>query len=410
MANTLLTDSQLENYRQKADPLADRVVQEIMANGAGRSISTLFDQLIRNSDYDKVDLPPEVLTYFKTTEGLPPWADQAKIKIGQSVFAEFGPEICLLLMCKSLPEAYACKKGAQVLYETGRLRESADGSLARFTRRLMETSQFVVNVCTPNGFSAEGSGIITAQKVRLIHATIRYFTAESGQWNSVENGIPINQEDLAGTLQSFSALILEGLSVLGVTLTKQQQEGYFHCWRVAGHVVGLDPELNPETYAEGLQLGYAILNHQKAASEAGVVLTQAVNDFMARIIPGNLLDEVPAVLMRYFLGDPTADLLEIPQENDLLAKIFPRILKTVFKIEEGLENRSAFYKDLSNRLSMGLLQGMLNYFDDYKGVHFYLPPSLRESWKLDVDWEHYKNITPSIAGYRIVVEKKTTSL
>lgn len=410
MANTLPTNSQLENYRQKADPLADRIVQEIMANGAGRSISQLFDQLIHNSDYDKIDLPPEVLTYFKTTEGLPPWADQAKIKIGQSVFAQFGPEICLLLLCKSLPEAYACKKGALVLYETGRLREDQDGSLARFTRRLMETSQFVVNVCSPGGFSAAGSGIITAQKVRLIHATIRYFTAESGRWNSVENGIPINQEDLAGTLQSFSALILEGLSQLGVTLTPEQQEGYFHCWRIAGHVVGLDPALNPETYAEGLELGYAILNHQKAASEAGVVLTKAVHDFMARIIPGNLLNEVPAVLMRYFLGDPTADMLEIPKEDGLLAKIFPRILKTVFKIEEGLENRSAFYKNLSGRLSIALLQGMLNYFDDYKGVHFYLPPSLRENWKLDVHWKHHKVITPSVAGYRIAVEKKTTSL
>jgi hypothetical protein len=66
-------------------------------------------------------------------------------------------------MCRSLPEAYACKKGAQVLHQTGRLSEGTDGSLERFKRRLMETSQFVVNICTPGVYSSDGSGTIIGQ-------------------------------------------------------------------------------------------------------------------------------------------------------------------------------------------------------------------------------------------------------
>ena len=69
-------------------------------------------------------------------------------------------------MCKSLPEAYVCANGAKVLYTTGRMTEQS-GNLNVFTRRLMETAQFVINVCSPGGLSDTGSGIITAQKVRL---------------------------------------------------------------------------------------------------------------------------------------------------------------------------------------------------------------------------------------------------
>src|SRR6201999_3276000 len=125
----------------------------------------------------------------------------------QEVFACYGPQICLCLLCKSLPEAYACAKGAQVLYRTGRLTDQ-DGTMRTFTRRLMETSQFVVNVCIPGGLEPNGKGIVTSQKVRLIHAAIRYFI-KKGEWDVATLGEPINQEDMAGTLQSFSTLILQ---------------------------------------------------------------------------------------------------------------------------------------------------------------------------------------------------------
>ena len=52
----------------------------------------------------------------------------------QKVFAKHGPQISLSLLCKSLPEAYACANGAKVLYATGRMTER-NGSLDVFTRR-----------------------------------------------------------------------------------------------------------------------------------------------------------------------------------------------------------------------------------------------------------------------------------
>ena len=410
MSNFNFSNEALEAFRAESDPIADAVIQKIMASGSGRSISELFDTMVQNEDFKNAQLPEEVSEYFENTHALPIWADQNKIKIGQDVFAQFGPEICLLLMCKSLPEAYACKKGAQVLHQTGRLSEGADGSLERFKRRLMETSQFVVNICTPGGYDSDGSGTITGQKVRLIHAVIRYYIQEHGNWDKELNGAPINQEDMAGTLQSFSALIIEGLSQCGVTLTPEQEDGYFHCWRVAGHIVGLNEALNPPTYAEGLKLGYAILNQQKMGSPAGVELTKALTDFMEEILPGNIFNDTPAVLIRYFVGEATGDMLGIKEEHGILSKLVPRLLRTVFREEENLENHSHIYKKIASKVSLAMLQGMLNHFNEYKGVHFHIPPGLQENWKLKTSWEHSLTLSPSIAGYRLAVEKKTTSL
>ncbi len=410
MSDYNYTNEQLEAFRNQSDPLADDVIKSIMSTGAGRSISELFDKMIKNTDYDAAGLPPEVADYFKKTSALPSWADQAKIKIGQDVFAQFGPEICLLLMFKSLPEAYACKKGAEVLYQTGRMTEGPDGSLERFKRRLMETSQFVVNICTPGGYSADGSGTITGQKVRLIHAVIRYYIVEHGQWDAKTNGLPINQEDMAGTLQSFSSLILEGLSQCGVTLTPAQIDGYFHCWRIAGYIVGLDEALNPPTYEQGLKLGYAILDQQKKGSEAGVALTKALTDFAEELLPGNVFNDAPAVLIRYFVGGPTGDMLGLKKEDGLLSKILPRLLRTVFKAEESLENRNKIYQQIASKVALAMLQGMLNHFNEYKGVHFYIPPGLQENWKLTTYWDHFATLSPTVAGYRLALEKKKSSL
>jgi hypothetical protein len=41
-----------------------------------------------------------------------------------------------------------------------------------------------------------------------------------------ENGTPIYQEDLLGTLLTFFIVIIDGLRHLGMKVTKKQKEGY----------------------------------------------------------------------------------------------------------------------------------------------------------------------------------------
>jgi len=205
----MLSNEQLLEKRKIGDALADSVIQKIIEREDGSKVAELFNTLTQNVDVPMDGLPEEAIEYFESTKKLPDYYDQKMIKEAQEIFSLYGPEISMLLMCKSLPQCYACGKGAKVLYHTGRLVEHND-NFELLTRRLMETAQFVIYVLAPNSFSDTGKAIITTQKVRLIHASIRYFISKSGRWDYDYYGVPINQEDMAGTLMFFSSFFLVG--------------------------------------------------------------------------------------------------------------------------------------------------------------------------------------------------------
>jgi hypothetical protein len=368
-----------ERYRMLTDPLADKTIRIIIEQEGKEAINALFSKLRENDQLDDVEFPPAVEEYFQKTHQLPDWIDWDKVNLGEKVFAKYGPEISLCLLCKSLPEAYACAKGAKVLHSTGRMSEHS-GSLSVFTRRLMETAQFVMNVCSPGGLSDSGNGIVTAQKVRLIHAAIRYYLRKYN-WD-LSNGEPINQQDMAGTLQSFSTLILEGLDQLNINLSEEEKGAYYHVWHVVGHIIGVHPELNPSNYKEGLALGKAILEDQMAASPEGVELTKAVYDFMEHTMPGNLFKHVPEAMIRFLAGDKIADVLEVRPYSRLQAVIIPRLMGHVFASESEARDLDHFTSKLVAEINQHLLQSMLLHFNDHKNVRFYIPPSLKGMWNL----------------------------
>ena len=63
------------------------------------------------------------------------------------------------------------------------------------------------------------------------------------RWDD-EWGTPINQEDLAGTLMTFSIQILDGFKKFKIPISEKDQEAYLHVWKVIGHVMGVreDPD------------------------------------------------------------------------------------------------------------------------------------------------------------------------
>lgn len=375
------SSSELRPYRQITDPIADRVVAEIIENDRTQGINKLFSQLRENDDVSEIDFPRCVADYFEETSVLPSFMDQEQVKIGQKVFAQFGPEISLCLLTKSLPEAYACANGAKVLYATGRLTEQS-GTLAVFTRRLMETAQFVINVNDEGGLEPKGKGVITAQKVRLIHAAIRHYLNQYN-WPDQFYGMPINQQDMAGTLQSFSTLTLEGLDILNLDLTEEEKQGYYHSWRCIGHVMGVVPELNPETHQEGHALGTAILKNQIAPSREGTELTQAVCSFMKDMMPGEIFDQAPEAIIRHMIGDDISEVLRLDSHLNLVERMIPNLIGIIFdRIEEVGETNDTLEKVIE-KVKGYLLQHMLNHFNDDKQVRFYIPPSLRQNWNLE---------------------------
>jgi hypothetical protein len=420
-----VTRESLEHFRNITDPLADTVITRIIASGHEKQINQVLMTLVRNDSFRTGMFSSfgkevsDLLDNFIETSGvLPVWADKKLIARGEKLFELYGPNVFMLLNVSSLPMCYCCGNGAQVLYDTGRLLVSS-GNVDPLARRLMETAQMIVNVLSPGGLTANGSGVVTIQKVRLIHASIRYFLkhGQAGNpWNAGELGEPINQEDLAGTLMSFGPVILAGLKKLGVKLSTDDTNAWMHCWNITGHLLGIDETLLPDTYEEGFTLACDILSHQAQPSEGGRELTQSCIRFMHKMIPGNAFDQVPAYLMSYFLEDfskPSGkDLpacIGVAAHEDLKDKLVLELTHFVSKQINRAETHDGFVCRIIESFNKLLLQGMIYHFNGGKGVQFCIPPSLQANWGMVDIWKDHKS-TPSIFGNRIAWQKKSETI
>ena len=194
---------------------------------------------------------------------------------------------------------------------------------------MVETQQLIMDVMAPGGFGPDGSAIATALRVRLMHAAVRYLVkqhaeADPSAWRS-EWGEPINQEDLVTTLMGFSVLIFDALSTLGVRISQDDQEGYFHLWLLAGHFLGVNPEVLPNSVAEGRELFATERRRYYRATEQGLALEGALLDTLAAMAPPGM-EDLPVQFIRLFIGDNYADLLHVPGSRNWRRRVFRRFM------------------------------------------------------------------------------------
>lgn len=362
-------DAFLEGMRQVGDPLADAVVTEVVeSHGIGR-VNEMMGSLVRNDDIVPDDMPAVVRSYLLETERLPEWADRELIAEGERFFDLNWPIIVTLLFCASLPSAYAAAKGAQVLYLTQRLTRNVH-------RRIFETAQFILDVMAPGGLSGAGRGIRSAQKVRLLHTAIRHFIEHTPKWRDRWDpawGVPINQEDLAGTMMTFSLQVLVGMKRFRMPMTAAEEEAYLHAWKVVGHIIGIEDALMPAGVEDAYELAMAIFNRQREASQAGLALTKALLSFMDSQVPSGLLRGFPATLMRNSIDAGVADMLGVPAADwtALLFRLEEAVLRALARFELSQHSR------LLQRFSYGLVEELVKVERGGNRSLFRIPPTLR---------------------------------
>lgn len=364
------TDEFLDAARSLGDEPADRVMAAVVEKREIGIVDEMFRSLVRNDGIVPEHMPPEVHAFLDATAALPDWADPELIAAGENFFDLHWPLVVTFLFCASLPNAYAAHRGAQVLALTARLKTQAE-------RRIFETAQFVLDVMSLGGLSPGGHGIRSAQKVRLMHASIRQFILNDPKWRDrwdPEWGVPINQEDLAGTLMTFSIQILEGFKRFRIVVSPAEQEAYLHAWRVIGHLMGVRADLIPANIAEGYDLAYTILDRQKGRSAAGIDLTKALLGFMeGKLAKG--LRGLPAVLMRRCVDKDVAAMLEIPPWN--WTAVLVVIGDAIFQVYEWLDRDHTRIHPVADRVSTLLIQGLIDLDRGGERTPFAIPRSLR---------------------------------
>lgn len=367
----------LDVLREQCDPPADEAVRTLFEQDKVSAANALMKQLVVNENVSLEMLAPPFRKYFESTSLLPSWADMGVIRTGEELFGRYGPHIVTALFYASLPSCYAAAKGVQVLHLTARLETDP-------YRRIMETSQMIVDVMAPGGLALGGRGLRSAQKVRLMHAAVRYLIRKSGKWNPAW-GQPINQEDMAGTLLTFSTVVLQSLERMGCEVSDAERRAYYHAWRVVGFVMGIDERLLEEQLEDAVHLQELIQRRHFSASPEGHALTKALLQMAEHIMPGNLFDGMPATLTRHLIGNTTADLLGVPASDWTRALMGPlRVLGWV--TDDMAELQGPHAEKLIGMMGRRLVEGLVWINRGPDRVPFRLPTTLRESWDVR-GWE-----------------------
>lgn len=364
----------LQSMRHETDPVADEVVAAVIESGGLEAYNKMLRELVNNRDGISDSLPKIVHEYFERTQLLPDWADREKIACGEDVFLLHGPEMVSMLLFAALPTSYSMAKGAHVLAITAQL-------TGHVNRRIFRTAQFIADIMQPGGLGPNGKGIRSAQKVRLIHASIRYYINHKDAWKSQWNpawGQPVNQEDLASTLLDFFVSILKGVRKMGIRLTQEEVEAYHHCWRVVGHIMGIRPELLTETPREAFELAEIIAARQLCESKEGKELTRDLIKFIQGPLPP-MLKGLAGTAIRYFSGDDVANVIKTGPYNWTLSVLYSQIfllrsLDTFRRDHPGLQKYIRF-------LTWNIMDKILLH-EEGKTFTFELPKELRAAWRL----------------------------
>ena len=295
--------------------------------------------------------------YLHEGKTLPDWADHAKIARAETLFMEYGALSCLLLFCASLPECYVVPDLAAVLHVAGQLEQHTE-------YRIRSTAAMIFPVMMRGGLTdADGAGVSQTLKVRLIHATIRnlilranpeqsvkalqgalmsninahdvaklgvvpMLAALSGStnmhhalfahgWKTGQDGLPCNQEELAYTLLTFGYVFLRGMRTLGLGLKAADEDAFLHAWNVMAHVLGIQQQLMPQTFAEAK----AMFTEMQARGLADTTLPdgtdprpklgRALMQTMEDIIPWPMVKPFPTLFTRHLCGVATAKAIGI---------------------------------------------------------------------------------------------------
>lgn len=360
-----------------ADPLADSAVAAMVGRWAPEpelrrdapqwknmaTVGRLLGRQLTNQDVqnprhllEQMPLTSEqadvVSQFLQAAATLPAWADPEKIERAGRLFRQHGSTCSIILFCGSLPEVYAYGSITDVLHSSQRLESKA-------AARIRSTANLVLPIMVEGGLTDPSkSGVASVVKARLIHALVRnlilrgcahevvgqlgrqgcvpaidaaaaaaeralspWETMFCGGWDIGLNGVPCNQSEQGYVILCFSHILVRSLKRLGIPLSKDDEEAFFHAWNVVAHIIGVDETMMAWNASQAKELFEA---HQARSVErelcdslalgVGYVdprpaHARALIETMSSVIFGSIFKEFPELLMRMLCGERTLKVL-----------------------------------------------------------------------------------------------------
>jgi ER-bound oxygenase mpaB/B'/Rubber oxygenase, catalytic domain len=276
-------DRFLDQLKHQSDELADQTVKRLIAEHGMQRAQLVFQQMRSDDSQLPADAPEPIREFIERTRELPASADRERLD-SEDALLLYGPAACLVMLASSLPRGYAAPRITEIL-------TISDDLEVHPYKRLMGVLQLLVDLGGTGAFAPGGRAVLAAQKMRLLHAGIRHLTPRYRPTYHQRYGIPVNHEDMLGTIMGFSYLVHEGMKKLG----RPFSEDKYYRWRVFAQLMGIHPPGRPDDDSwipanyEEAALFYASYErrHYTGPEEnpAGVRLTRANLALMEHLIP-----------------------------------------------------------------------------------------------------------------------------
>jgi hypothetical protein len=368
VTRTTWDDAFLDSLRAQADPPADDIIAGLFTGT--QDASAAFRALVVQQD-EAAD--PALQAFLSAQPGPPAWVDPGLVAAGQECFARWGSHVFTALYAAALPSAYACRRGVQVLGLTARLETDTK-------RRLNETAQFHLDVMEDGGLEPGRRGYADVRHVRLMHAAVRWLIQNDPrvEWDPAW-GTPINQEDLLETLLTFTEIVFEVFDRTGIVYSEDDANAYLHAWSLIGHYLGIREDVLPLTRAQTTILMPIVRRRQFGPSASGRTLMAALLEQGDRLAPPGLRG-LPATTVRYYIGDATADLLDVPKA-DWTRNLFGPLADLSRRVSLD-EMHHRLLQALSQKIGFGMLSLAVHAERYGDRARFAIPTSLATRWNI----------------------------
>ncbi len=295
------------------DRLADAVVaDEFPGSSATAAVRAALEHGISAVD----DAPTSLVELFAFLDDEPDWVDHARLDRAADALIRHTAALGIVLGAASLLRGAGNSIAGKPLVLTGRYTTMP-------AVRSVEVGEWLRHVIAPGGMRRDGAGFAYTVRVRLIHAHVRSAMYRLGTWDEPAWGVPIPQPFMAFTMAEFGHIALDAMARLGVRFSEDELDAIYHLWRYVGHVIGMEPDLNPVDAADHIRIEelYRLTSPGPDDSDREFV-TALTDDYIIPELsavlagPQRFRHAVAAGLMnglqRVFLGDDDADALHIP--------------------------------------------------------------------------------------------------
>lgn len=268
-------DKNIPMYFQ-GDDLGDKVAKEYFGSlSFGKAIGKLHQDFTQYPQ-NKEQLSNAAQQLFEELSTVPSWVDFDTINRGAAYCQRCGTSALSVLRNYCLMGGYESSAINKPLIFTQALHKGA-------VKRLSDTIDFWMYVTTTDGLRPKQAGVFSAMTTRIIHSYSRLEIEKNPDWKNDLWGKPINLWDMIATNLGFSIAFMDGLSKLQLAPTNEELEAVLHLWKYVGYLIGIPPELLPDTGEQAAKELYIWSKTQRGIDQDSKDLAWALYDEPQRV-------------------------------------------------------------------------------------------------------------------------------